>query len=126
MRVLLRKAEDHLRSAQIDQSADVRFETAYTAARLLCTVVLRAAGYRVVASERHHQITIEALPQIMGPAQLRRAEYYDECRRRRGDVTYQAIPSATEREVQDLVQDLQRFRPQVEAWLRERHPDLMR
>lgn len=93
---------------------------------MLCTVALRAAGCRAVGREGQHQVVVEALPLIMGAAQIDRSRYYHRCRRRRGDVVYDAIPAATEREVEELVGDLGQFKRQVIGWLRQDHPELMK
>ena len=114
-----------MRDAQVQQSADGRFAAAYDAARFLCTVVLRAAGYRVASTERHHEITFLALPHVMGQSQLPRAGAYDAYRSRRHTIEYQAIPAATEKEVREFLADLQSFRRQVAEWLRKGHAELM-
>jgi len=114
-----------MQDAQVDQSLEWQFAAAYEAARLLCNVVLRAAGYRAPSGPGQHRLTIAALPHLMGSAQNSRAKYYDKCRRRRADIIYEATATATKQEVAELLGDLEGFRAQVEGWLREHHPELM-
>ncbi len=106
-------------------TTDRRFNTAYDAAYGLATIVLRAAGYRVRGSSAgHHWLTFAALPELLGPGAEARARYYQACRRKRHQATYERAGVATEVEVEELLADVGEFREAVEAWLRERRPEL--
>jgi uncharacterized protein (UPF0332 family) len=106
-------------------SLDRRFNTAYEAAYTLATVVLRAAGYRTrTGAAGHHWLTFAVLPDIMGEAAAPRARYYQSCRRKRHQATYEQTGVATEAEVDELVADVETFHREVVAGLRERHPEL--
>jgi uncharacterized protein (UPF0332 family) len=106
-------------------SLDRRFNTAYEAAYTIATVVLRASGYRTRAGAAgHHWLTFAVLPEIMGEAAAPRARYYQSCRRKRHEATYEHAGVATEAEVDELVADANVFQQEVTAWLRDRHADL--
>lgn len=121
----LRKADECIRDAQAGQTPHGQFTAVYGAARFLCTVVLRAAGYRVASAEGHHEMTFSTLPHVMGDAQLGRSRAYDAYRRRRNALEYQPVPTATETEASKFLADVQRFRGEVELWLRQHHPALV-
>jgi len=105
-------------------SVDRQFSTAYEAAFTLSTVVLRAAGYRTRSSAGHHFLTFAVLPEFLGEAAAPRARYYQSCRRKRHQATYEQTGVATEAEVKELVADVEAFRQEVLEWLREHHPEL--
>jgi hypothetical protein len=63
------------------------------------------------------------LPEIMGEAVAERARYYQSCRRKRHQATYQKAGVATEAEVSELIDDVGAFRREVLTWLPERHPE---
>lgn len=126
IRALFAKFEERLQDAERDLSLDWRFAAAYDAARLLCTIVLRAAGYRASPGPGQHELTIRALPLIMGTAQVARTNYLDRCRRRRAAIIYEAQPRATREETAELLEELQRFRQKIEPWLRQHHPGLLK
>jgi hypothetical protein len=107
-------------------SADRRFNTAYEAALALAVIVVRAAGYRVrPSSGGHHWLTFAVLPAIMGPEAESRADYYQACRRKRHQATYEGYGVATAVEVQELIADVKAFEQEVTNWLRQHHPDLV-
>jgi len=106
-------------------SVDGRFNTAYDAAYALCLIVLRAAGYRVRGSSAgHHWLAFALLPEIMGPAAGARARYYQACRRKRHQATYERTGVASAVELEELMRDVAAFRAEVLAWLKQHHPDL--
>ena len=107
-------------------SLDRRFNTAYEAAYLLCTIVLRTSGYRVRGSSAgHHWLTFALLPELMGAHIEPRATYYQACRRKRHQATYQRAGVATAAELDELLADVRTFEREVLAWLHTHHPNLI-
>ncbi len=105
-------------------SLDRRFNTAYEAAYTLATVVLRAAGYRTRSGGGgHHWLAFAVLPDIMGDGVAERTRYYQSCRRKRHQATYQKSGVATEAEVSELINDVGAFRREVLTWIPEIHPE---
>jgi len=66
------------------------FALAYSAALTLATVVLHAECFRSVGAG-HHEVTVLALPHILGPAARSRARYLNTCRVRRNRIDYDGI-----------------------------------
>lgn len=60
-------------------SAQGRYEFAYNAARLLATLVIRAAGYRVISKGGHHFYTFQALA-VAAPSFAKYAGAFDSAR----------------------------------------------
>ena len=104
-------------------SSDRSFSTAYNAALMLATIVVRAKGYRATGAG-HHWTTFQVLPEIMGKSEEARADYLDSCRRKRNMADYDAAGVISEGEVQEILDGTERFRKDVVNWLRTNHPDL--
>jgi hypothetical protein len=102
-------------------STQGRFEFAYNAARLLATMVVRAAGYRVTARNGHHYFTFQAM-EAADTAFAGSAAYFDDARRKRNDFSYDAPGNVTETEADELVGAVQQFQRDVEAWIQPRYP----
>jgi hypothetical protein len=105
-------------------SADRRFAIAYNAGLQLATVVLHAAGFRT-AGVGHHWLTIQALPEIMGPEQADVASFLDVCRMKRNATDYDRAGTVSESEVEELLREVRRLRAAVVAWLGATHPELV-
>ena len=104
-------------------SADLSFATAYNAALQLGRMVLACAGYRT-DGPWHHQTTFRALEIAMGPEVADVADYFDACRRKRNQVTYDLAHVATAGEAQELIANVRAFRDRVEDWIGVRYPHL--
>lgn len=76
---LLAIVERDLEDAKSSISADWRFGIAYNAALKLCTILLRAEGYRPSHGLQHYR-TIMAVPLILGESRKEDANYLDACR----------------------------------------------
>jgi hypothetical protein len=121
---LLRVVDRDVTDASVESvSDDRRFATAYNAALQLCTVVLRAEGFRT-AGTAHHHTTIVCLPEILGEALRTTSDYLDACRAKRNTVDYDGIGIATAADVEELMTELESLREYVEAWLVSTHPEL--
>lgn len=92
LRVLV---ERNLRDASIEMlSDDGRFERAYSAARVLATIIVRASGYRVKQPGAHYGtfLALEAAdPETFGGFAI----YLDSCRSLRNNLAGGSIPKGT-------------------------------
>lgn len=68
--------ERDLKDATGSISPDWRFGIAYNAALKLCTILLRAEGYRPAHGLQHYR-TVMAMPLILGESKKEDAEYLD-------------------------------------------------
>lgn len=98
-------------------SAQGRFEFAYNAARLVATVVVRASGYRVIAKTGHHYFTFQTL-QASDPVFVKMALYFDKARNTRNDFSYDAPVLISDTDADELVQAVEQFQLDVEAWIK--------
>src|SRR5882672_1053369 len=64
-----------------------RYEFAYNAARLLATLVVRVAGYRIISKGGHHFYTFAAL-EVADGTFAKTAAYFDAARSKRNDFSY--------------------------------------
>lgn len=115
-------ARADLDDARRDISPAWRFAIAYNAALRLCTAVLCAAGYRATREQKHYR-TIAALPLVLGPEARELAEFFDRCRTKRHDVTYESISAVTESEAKALIQAVEELLQRVKRWLGSRAPE---
>jgi len=104
-------------------SAQGRYEFAYNAARLMATVVVRASGYRVIAKTGHHYFTFAAL-QVADRGFIKVAVYFDMAREKRNDFSYDSPVLVSETDAQDLLQTVEQFQVDAEAWIKIRDPML--
>ena len=121
----LRSAVDrNLRDADIDAlSADNRFGLAYEAALLLAKMAIACAGYRIKGHDAH-QTTFAALPLVLGPSVQPTASYFDRCRRKRNEISYDAADVVTDTEVEEILAKAEGFQQTIETWIAENHPQL--
>lgn len=120
---LLAIVKRDLQDATGSISPDWQFGIAYNAALKLCTVLLRAEGYRPAHGLQHYR-TVMAMPLILGASKKADAEYLDACRNKRNIVEYDYVGGASEDEATELLEFSQELKKEVEAWLKEKHPDL--
>jgi hypothetical protein len=105
-------------------SSDGRFGIAYNAALALCTILLRASGYRPEKAQQHYR-TIAALPLILGDGRKTDADYLETCRVKRNADKYDGAGAATHADADELLQFGRQLRESVMAWLRANHPDML-
>jgi hypothetical protein len=117
-------ADRDLEDATGSISPDWQFGIAYNAALKLCTILLRAEGYRATHGQQHYR-TITAMPLALGVSKKDDAEYLDSCRTKRNTVEYDYVGGASEDDARELVDFLRGFKEEVLAWLKEQHPDLL-
>ncbi len=105
-------------------STDGRFAHAYEAARALATIVVRASGYRVKPAGGAHYSTFRALEAADPRRFTRHSAYFNSCREKRNDLSYELAGAVTESELGELLREVPTFGELVDEWLRERHPAL--
>ena len=117
---LIELVERDMQNAKVEElTSDLRFSIAYNAALNLCTIPLLVSGYRTVPSQGgHHYITISALPETMGKEQKERARYLNTCRNKRHNSTYDNISLISTEEVEELLEEVQQFKEDVQSWLK--------
>jgi len=113
-----------LEDAKSSISADWQFGIIYNAALKLCTILLRAEGYRPAHSLQHYR-TIMAMPLILGDSKKDDAKYLNACRKKRNTVEYDYVGGASRDDARELMQFVYAFREEVHAWLRNNHRELL-
>lgn len=105
-------------------SPDGMFNFSYNAARSLATIVVRASGYRVKSQGGGHYNTFLAL-EAADPAFAAMAAYFDICRTKRNEFSYDGAGVVSSTEAAELELKTDRFAADVDAWLRANHPGLV-
>lgn len=121
---LLAIAERDLKDAASSISPDWQFGIAYNAALKLCTILLRAEGYRPAHGLQHYR-TVMAMPLILGKSRKEDAEYLDSCRNKRNTVEYDYVGGASEEDAKELLNFIRDFKTEVLEWLEKNHTDLL-
>ena len=117
--------ERNLKDAGLAElSADNRYGLAYEAALLAAKLAVHAAGYRVKPQAGAHRTTLEALALVLGSQQRDRVDYFEFCRRKRNELSYEAANVVTGREADEIVREARRLVRAVEGWIKARHPSL--
>jgi hypothetical protein len=106
-------------------STDGRFQHAYDAALQLCTVPLRACGYRVVKGQGHHKRSIDSLRYTLGSRFGETADHLERCSRLRGQVVYERIGVVKPEDAEELIQTVIHLRADVLCFLRTNHAKLI-
>jgi hypothetical protein len=105
-------------------SADNRFGLAYEAALPLAKMAIACSGYRV-KGQGAHQTTFAAFPLILGPSVQKMASYFDRCRRKRNEISYDMADVVTDTEVEEILDLAWKFQQTVEAWIAKNHPQFV-
>ena len=114
-------AERNLADARIETlSTDGRFGHAYEAARAFATIVVRACGYRVKTAGGAHYSTFLALEAADSRRFARHAAYFNTCRAKRNDLSYEFTGAVTKSEMVELLREVPAFVVLVDEWLGER------
>jgi hypothetical protein len=120
---LRQMVEMNLKDAAVaETSAQGRYEFAYNAARLVATILIRATGNRV-GKTGHHYYTFQALMRL-DPKFAQRAVYFDGARDKRNDFSYDTPSPPSDTDAEDLVEAVNKFMDDAEAWLAAKYPDL--
>lgn len=121
---LLGIVERDLADARQGISADWRFGIAYNAALRLCTILLRAEGYRPERNLQHYR-TIQALGLILGADRQPDVDYLEVCRKKRNVIEYDSAGTVSDADAAELAGFVVELRDRVLAWLREHHAGLL-
>ena len=101
-------------------SIDGKYGLAYAAARALATSVVRAAGYRVRSHGGGHYNTFLALQAVDMRLFDWCGEYFNLCREKRNDLSYESAGIVSDVEAEELVLEVSKFSILVSRWLRSR------
>jgi hypothetical protein len=123
---LLEMAHQELEDAQRARagglSCDARYVFAYGAALALSAAAVRASGYRT-RGQGHHETLFKVLP-ILVPQEAKASREFDRARSKRNKITYERPKQASDKEAQELLEQVIGFRERILAWLRKDHPGL--
>ncbi len=112
-------AERSLADARLEGiSVDGRFGHSYEAVRALATMVVRAAGYRVRAHGGAHYNTFLALEAADAKQFAKLAEYFNVCREKRNELSYEMAGVVSELEADELLGEIPAFEAQVLSWVK--------
>jgi hypothetical protein len=120
---LLAVADRSLKDCQVaGLSSDGKLDMAHNAALQSSAAALAAAGYRA-SREAYHYYLIQSLSLTLqlDESIIRRL---DKLRRKRNISDYERTGFVTEQEAQEMVELAIQIRQQVQAWIRESHPEL--
>ena len=121
---LLALADRDLRQCQAEAlGPDWRLAIAYNAALQCATAALAAAGYRA-AREAHHYRVIQSLECTLG-WDADAVSALDAFRKKRHTAGYERAGAISEQEAREMLRIAQKLRQDIEAWLAQRHPDLV-
>ena len=113
-----------LKDAGLPLFPDNKFSLTYNAARSLAVIVVYAAGYRIKHRGGGHYNTFLALKAAMGPSIEPMANYLDDCRQKRNELSYESVDVVTETEADELVTKTLELQTLVEDWIAKNHPHL--
>ena len=105
-------------------SPDWRFGIAYNAALKLCTILVRAEGYRPAHGLQHYR-AIMAMPLVLGQGKQADANYLDSCRTKRNTVEYDYVGGASDADADELIEFATELKAEVLKWLKDNHPKLL-
>lgn len=121
---MLAMVDRDLKDAAGSISPDWRFGIAYNAALKLCTILVRAEGYRPSHSLQHYR-AIMAMPLVLGQKKNDDANYLDSCRTKRNTVEYDYIGGASDADADELIEFATELKAEVMKWLKDNHPKLL-
>jgi hypothetical protein len=104
-------------------SLDARLQFAFNAALVCATIALRASGYRIPATEGHHEKTINSLRFTLGCDSALIAKL-NGFRKMRSNITYDIAGSTSQSEVDNLMEITNDLCDQVKKWLKNNYPEL--
>lgn len=105
-------------------SPDWRLNIAYNSALQLATAALAAAGYRP-SRESHHYRVIQSLALTTG-ADTELISQFDQFRKKRNIGGYERAGLVSDQEADEIFDLARHLRGDVEKWIRDNHPNLLR
>ena len=121
---MLAMVDRDLKDAAGSISPDWRFGIAYNAALKLCTVLVRAEGYRPSHGLQHYR-AIMAMPLVLGQKKKNDANYLDSCRTKRNTIEYDYIGGASYADADELIEFATELKAEVMKWLKDNHNELL-
>lgn len=106
-------------------SADNRLGLAYEAGLILAKMAVACAGYRVKGLG-HHKTMFEVLPLAMGSGVQTTADFFEQCRRERNSISYDAAGTVSESKAAAALNEATAFEATVENWIATNHAVLRR
>lgn len=123
---LLAVARRNLSDAAADQlSLDARHNLAYDAVRAAAEALMAAEGYRRGEGPDQHVMIFEFLAAVEGGRFAPVADRFNQARRLRNKTEYDLSGIVSAATASALGSQAQQFIPDVVAWLRATHPELM-
>ena len=121
---MLAMVDRDLKDAAGSISPDWRFGIAYNAALKLCTILVRAEGYRPSHGLQHYR-AIMAMPLVLGQKKKNDANYLDSCRTKRNTIEYDYIGGASDADADELIEFATELKAEVMKWLKDNHNELL-
>jgi hypothetical protein len=123
---LLAVADRSIKDAQVDGlSTDSVYMFAYDAALTICTIVLRAHGYRVAKGTSHHKRTIESLPLTLGAETQPISDAIELASRLRNQAMYDHVDVAQGKDAVELLEISIALRERCVQFLQNESPELL-
>jgi hypothetical protein len=105
-------------------STDWQMNIAYNAALQASTAGLAASGYRA-ARVSHHYRVIQSLAHTVG-ADTKVIAQFDQFRKKRNIGGYERAGLVSDQEAHEMLELAEQVRADVEKWIRDNHPELLR
>jgi len=105
-------------------STDWQMNIAYNAALQASIAALAASGYRA-ARVSHHYRVIQSLAHTIG-ADTKLIAQFDQFRKKRNIGGYERAGLVSEQEAHEMLELAEKLRADVEKWIRDNHPKLLR
>jgi len=121
---LFAEADQDLTDASGGISPGWAFAIAYNAVMRLSSILLFAQGFRATRDQKHYR-TIAAIPLALGENAKTWADYFDRCRIKRNEVTYETATLISQSEADELISEVRQFTEEVKSWLKVNHADLI-
>lgn len=120
---LLELAKRDLDDARVSKvSLDNRLGIAYNSALASARAALHASGYRVAKGDSNHVRVADSLQYTLGDVDA--AESLRRIQKKRNTAHYDRIDAVTEADFKAAFTLAKRLLGEVEAWLKNKHPDL--
>ena len=125
IRNLLTIVDRDLRDAHVaGLSEDRRFEAAFSAARTVATIALRAHGYRTSTQSGHHLKTIESL-ELTIESESKLIQRLKALSKKRNATSYDSAGNVSAQELELAIKTAIQLQDTVIGWLKKKHPELL-
>jgi len=121
LKTINRRIED---AANPSNHPETRLEQAYTAILNCALAALRAEGARPARGPRQHVHVLESLRSTVG-VEAERLGYYQTLRSLRHRGLYEGLTDVSPSQAEEAVEEARWLQDRLEAWLADRHPELM-